>query len=152
MTLIIEPYEAVGYLKFGMNHDDIVASMGEPLRSTTSRGGNTILWYDDNKLNLILENDHLVEVGFAPDMPVSIRGIHPFTDPDAFASLCKLDGSPCEVLGFIVFRRLGITLTGFHDKDESQKALTAFTSGRWDALESQMKPFHFQPAGPRSPS
>jgi hypothetical protein len=133
-----------------MNHDAIVATMGEPQRVTKNHLGNLELWYDH--MNVIMEGDRLVEAGFAPDMPVSICGIHPFTDPDAFASLCELDGSPCEVLGFVVFRRLGITLTGFHDKDESQKALTAFTSGRWDVLESQMKPFHFQPAGPRSPS
>lgn len=141
MTLTIEPYEAIGLLRFGMNESDIVASMGDPHRVTKNHMGNSELWY--GHMNAIVEDDCLVEVGFAPDMPVSICGIHPFTDPGAFANLCRLDGNPCEVLGFIVLRNLGITLTGFHDKDESQKALTAFARGRWDVLESQMKPFVF---------
>jgi Fe2+ transport system protein FeoA len=145
MTLIIEPYEAIGPLHFGMRQDEIVASMGEPQRITKNHVGNTELWYDH--MNVIMEDDRLVEVGFSPDMQVTVRGMNPFTDPTAFASLCRLDGRPCEVLGFIVLRKLGITLTGFHDKDESQKALTAFARGRWDVMETQMKPFYIHPTG-----
>lgn len=152
MTIVIEPYEAIGLLHFGMSQDDVVASMGEPQRLTKTRDGNPILWYNDNELNVIIENDGLVEVGFSPEAPVSIRGIHPFTDPDAFTKLCKLDGSPHEMLGFIVLQNLGITMTGFHDNDESQKAVTTFTRGRWDALASQMKPFSLKAAGPSSSS
>ena len=144
MTIIIEPYEAIGPMHFGMSQDEVVAAMGNPQRITESRGGNPILWYNDNDINVIMEHGSLVEVGFGPKAPVSICGFHPFADPGAFANLCKLDGKPCEVLGFIVFRNLGITLTGIHDKDESQMALTVFARGRWDVLDSQMKPFASQ--------
>lgn len=145
MTLIIEPYEAIGPLHFGMRQDEIVALMGEPQRITRNDMGNSELWYDH--MNVIVEDDRLVEVGFASDMQVSVRGINPFTDPTAYVSLCRLDGNPCEVLGFIVLRNLGITLTGFHDKDKSQKALTAFARGRWDVMATRMKPFHILPTG-----
>lgn len=145
MTLTVEPYVSVGPMRFGMSQREVVAAMGNPQRITQSRGGNTILWYGE--ANAILENDRLVEVGFGPRAEVSVCGIQPFVEPDAFAGLCRLDGNPCELLGFIVLWQLGITLTGFHDKDESQKALTAFTRGRWDVVKSQMKPFHIQPAG-----
>ena len=148
--MMIEPYEAIGPLHFGMDQNDVVAAMGEPQRITKSRRRNILLWYGD--VNVTMEADKLVEVGFGPAAPVSIHGIHPFTDQGAFDSLCRLDGNPCKVLGFIVFRNLGITLTGFHDKDESQKALTAFARGRWDVLEPQMKPYSLQATGPASRS
>jgi hypothetical protein len=148
MTLIIEPYEAVGPLQFGMSHDAIVATMGEPEWVTKNYHGNPELWYDH--MSVVMEGGCFVEVGFAPDIPVSICGIRPFAEPDAFARLCKLDGSPLEVHGFIIFRELGITLTGFHDNDESQKALTAFARGRWDVFEAEMKPFHIQSSVPGS--
>jgi hypothetical protein len=141
MTMVVEPYESVGALQFGMRQDEIVAAIGEPQRITKNYMGNSQLWYDDNKFNVVVEGDRLAEVVLSPSIEMSIRGINPFTDPTGFASLCRLDGSPCEALGFIVLRNLGIALTGFHDKDESQKALTAFARGRLDIVESQMKPF-----------
>lgn len=139
MIVTIEPYEAIGPLRFGMSRDEVVAAIGNPKRVSNNRRGNPVLWYD--WLNVIIEPDGLVEVGFGPEAPVSIGGMNPFSDPDTFINLCKLDGSPHEVLGFIVLQRLGITLTGFHDNDESQKSITAFARGRWDVLNSKMEPF-----------
>ncbi|WP_137173105.1 hypothetical protein [Massilia sp. HP4] len=37
--------------------------------------------------------------------------------------------------------QLGITLTGFHDNDIDQKAITVFERGRWSDLISELKPF-----------
>lgn len=142
MTLTIEPYEAVGPLRFGMSQDEVVAAMGNPQRVTKNRSGNAVLWFGE--VNAIMEGDHLAEVGLGPQAPVSVCDVHPFTDPDALNKLCKLDGDPREVLGSIVLRRIGVTLGGFHDQDESQKGITVFSRGRWDVLESQMKPFIFQ--------
>lgn len=139
MILNFEPYEAIGPLRFGMTQDEVVAAMGSPQRITKNHLGTPELWYND--LNAIMENNRLVEVGFGPNAPLSICGIRPFVDQGAFVELCKLDGNPHEVLGSIVLKRLGISLGGFHDNDESQKGITAFERGRWDVLDSQMKPF-----------
>ena len=43
--------------------------------------------------------------------------------------------------GFIVLLNLGITLTGFHDDDIYQRAVTVFARGRWDGQLSDLKPF-----------
>ncbi|MCW4463814.1 hypothetical protein OK349_19080 [Sphingomonas sp. BT-65] len=122
-----------------MSQDEVITSMGDPQRITKSRNGHPILWYDG--FNVMMEDEALVEVGFDPKASVSICDIDPFSSSDAFAKLCKLDGNPCEVLGTIVLRDLGVSLGGFHDNDESQKAITAFAHGRWDILEAKMKPF-----------
>lgn len=142
MTLKIVPYEAVGPMRFGMNQDEVMEAMGSPQRVTRNRNGNAVLWFGE--LNVIMEEDHLAEVGIGPQASVSVCGVHPFTDPYALAQLCRLDGDPREVFGSIVLRRIGLTMGGFHDKDESQKGITVFSRGRWDVLESQMKPFVFQ--------
>jgi hypothetical protein len=39
---------------------------------------------------------------------------------------------PYEDVGYIIFYKLGIAVTGFHDNDESQKAITIFEEGYWD--------------------
>ncbi len=47
-----------------------------------------------------------------------------------------------EDLGFIISPALGMTLTGFHDRDPSQKAITVFERGLWDdALAGAKPPF-----------
>lgn len=152
MTLKIEPYVRIGPLQFGMNQADVVASMGEPQRVTKSRGGNPILWYNNNEVNVIIEGDRLVEVGFGPNAQVSICGMQPFAEPEAFGKLCRLDGNPYEALGSIVLKSIGISLGGFHDNDESQKGITAFERGRWEVMVSQMKRYGLKAAGPASGS
>jgi hypothetical protein len=72
---------------------------------------------------------------------VTVRGVNVFSGPDAFPKLCRMDGAPQEVVGFIVLLSLGITMTGFHDFDEAQKAVTAFARGRLDFAKPDMKPF-----------
>jgi hypothetical protein len=122
-----------------MSQEEVVAAMGSPLRVTRNRSGNAVLWFGE--VNAIMEGDHLAEIGIGPQAPVSLHGVHPFEDSDALTQLCRLDGAPREALGSIVLRRIGVTMGGFHDKDESQRAITVFSRGRWDVLESQMDPF-----------
>jgi hypothetical protein len=81
----------------------------------------------------------VVEAYFLPATEISVSGIEVYKDAQALRKLCALDGAPKEFLGFIILLNLGITLTGFHDGDESQKAITAFASGRWDRLSGEMK-------------
>lgn len=139
MTITIEPYQSVGLLRFGMSQGEVIAAIGDPKQLTKNRTGNPVLWYEG--LNATIENGSLVEVGFGPEEAVSVLGVRPFSEPGGFTMLCELDGNPQEVLGFIVLENLGITLTGFHDKDDSQKAITVFERGRWDALKPNMKSF-----------
>ena len=135
----IVPYEAVGPVRFGMNLQEIREALGEPELITKDRRGNDVLRYEG--MSVTVASAGAVEVGLLPELRVDIENIDVFNTPSAFNRLCIMDGSPQECLGFIVFLKLGITLTGFHDRNESQKAVTAFVAGRWDAMRPQMKPF-----------
>ena len=61
-----------------------------------------------------------------------------FEDPDqtVLERLCDEDGKPCQTLGFIVLLNLGITLTGFHDGNEDQKACTVLRKERGESKKT----------------
>ncbi len=40
--------------------------------------------------------------------------------------LCRLDGSPKNAYGFIILGKFGLAVTGVHDSDASQLAITVF--------------------------
>ena len=139
MNIIVEPYKGVGPLRFGMNQEEVVSTFGTPEQKTQNHVGNTVLWYQE--LNATFENGALVEVGLRPNKEVLVLGVRPFYDPEGFSRLCELDGMAQEVLGFIVLEKLGIAMTGFHDGNVDQRAITAFAFRRWDAFKPKMKAF-----------
>jgi hypothetical protein len=55
--------------------------------------------------------------------------------------LRSYDPHPFEWVGFIIFLEIGIALTGYHDGDTAQRAMTIFPQGRWDAYRDQFSPF-----------
>ena len=137
----IIPYKSVGPIAFGMTVAEIHAAIGQPFLTDTSYIGDTVLRYKN--LNAVVSAAGLVEVGLLPEMPTFLMGISIFSSPSAFFDLCRRDGAPQECLGFVVLLNLGITMTGFHDGDEAQKAVTVFALGRWDSMAPDMQPLLF---------
>jgi hypothetical protein len=136
---LIEPYVSVGSIKFGASYDEVVATLGEPRSVERNRLGETIIRYD--RFGATISSHGVVEVYFLPDTDVLLAGIDVFGDAAAFRSLCALDGEPKEFMGFIILLKLGVTLTGFHDGDASQQAITVFGKGRWDQLLGEMQEY-----------
>jgi hypothetical protein len=64
-----------------------------------------------------------------------------FAEPNLIAFLTRLDPNPFLFVGFVVFLELGIRLSGFHDGDESQKAIGVVRGGYWDEFVSEFVPF-----------
>lgn len=114
-------------------------ALGEPLRSSSNSLGEDVLDYD-SLLVSVSPSTGVVEVGIRPLARPTISGIEVFASPQALRRLSECDGAPHEVVGFLVFLNLGITVTGLHDGDQSQRAVTAFARGRWDDVGG-MKPF-----------
>ena len=135
----IDPYVSAGPLRFGEGYHEVKSDLGEPISENKSRLGDMILRYDG--FGATIAKVGVVEAYFLPTTGVCISGVDVYADAQAFQKLCALDGAPKECLGFIVLLKLGITLTGFHDGDESQKAITAFSKGRWDRLSAEMKKY-----------
>jgi hypothetical protein len=135
----IEPYIGAKPILFGMSEETVVATLGPPLRK--SRNFRKELSLDYPLMNVGFDNRGLVcHIGFLPDSEIFFGKLPVFL-PESFRELCQLDGSPKEVLGFIVLLSLGIAFTGFHDSDESQRSVTVFPVGHYDALRPKMVDF-----------
>jgi hypothetical protein len=134
----IRPYAGVQQLTFGMSPLDAAARLGPPATVTTNRLTEEVHRYE--AMLLTFDRDGLAEIGMLPESNPCVGGLQVLA-PENFDELLELDGAPQETLGFIVLRRLGLTITGVHDGDGSQLAATAFRRGRWDRLGDQMRPF-----------
>jgi len=135
----IVPYVGALPVRFGQSEDDVVLLLGDPQLRSTNYFGNPSLHY--GPVNFGFKNGNgVVHAGFSPGSIVKVAGLDPFA-PSGFDKLVALDADPMEVLGFVVLLNLGITFTGFHDDDDSQKAVTAFVRGQYDELRAEMTPF-----------
>jgi hypothetical protein len=146
MDLCIAPYAGVGPLRFGARPQDTRAFLGEPRASRAQPGklrelheGGIACTYEGGRDQL-----RLVEIGFGKTAgDLEYEGMRLFEVPrtEALQRLLADDPEAAEVLGSLVFLRLGLTMTGFHDRREESLAVTAFTRGRWDAHIPNMKRF-----------
>tara|TARA_R110000787_G_scaffold14348_3_gene44253 strand:- start:277 stop:615 length:339 start_codon:yes stop_codon:yes gene_type:complete len=107
----------------------------------SKKGDETVVRYEG--IRATISSRGVLEVSFLPEVNVSLLGIDVFGNPEAFRKLCELDGAPKEFVGFIVLFKLGVAMTGFHDGDDAQKALTVFEKGHWDQFASELKDYAF---------
>lgn len=141
MIFELKPYKRIGSIFFGMTPSETESMLGRPDRVSKNRRSELEYHYRFATVRFSADEGKVVEVGFSRDSKVIVCGVQVFTDPSAFDVICEADGAPYEYMGFIVCLSLGVTLTGFHDNDESQKAITVFAQGRWDHLIPKMKRF-----------
>lgn len=143
MRFELEPYNGIGPLRFQMAQDEVESLLGPPARRMKDRDGEIELMYPTLSARFDPNSRSLVEVSFLPGSELIVDGIYIFEDRSGFATLAFRDGDPRERVGFVLLYRFGVAMTGFHDNDESQLAVTAFCSGRWDSLRSSTKPLLF---------
>ena len=143
MTFEIVSYVGAKPLLFGMTEDQAERAVGAPLKTSVNFLGERNSNYEGFNISHSAQSGGLVEVGFSSDVNVVIRGVELFREPEAFPKLLQQDSCPYEHVGFIILLDFGITLTGFHDNDPFQRAITAFTRGRWDHLKGKFKKLKF---------
>jgi hypothetical protein len=139
-------FEIVSYvgakpLLFGMTEAQADRFVGQPLSKRLNFRGELDAQYEWCSIRFDPQNGTLLEVGFTSFAHVKVCGLDLSRDPDAFRKIIQQDSCPYELHGFVVLLDLGITLTGFHDRDPNQLAVTAFTRGRWDTLKIKLKRF-----------
>ena len=135
MTIEIIPYSAFGPLSFDKTtKDDCVLLMGDPLRKRTNRKGVEEYEYQQFIVRFDPRTSTVRECTLLPYADATIDGIAVTWDRNFLRLVCEQDQSPRDVCGFILFLRLGIAVTGIHDDDESQLAVTAFSKGEFNDL------------------
>ena len=142
----IHPLIGVGAIEFGMTPSQVAYLIGPPDDFEVDESNNERREFRrENGLQAVYsENRGLVELGFSRNISeLCFYGKAVFSLPelDVINQIIDADNHPYFLLGFVVFLSLGITLTGFHDENEDQKAVTVFEKGRWDSMKANMKPF-----------
>lgn len=137
--IVLTPYEGAGPIVFGMNAEEVVASIGSPKSSIKNRRGETVFRYEER--NITLSNEGVVEVELLQESDTYLCDVAVFSDPNALRKLCVLDGAPKECLGAVILMNLGVSVTGLHNQDDSQTSISLFVRGRFDVLRSQMEPY-----------
>ena len=128
MTIEIIPYSAFGPLRFEKTtKHECVRILGEPLKKRTTRRGIEEFEYEQFIVRFNPETLTIRECTLLPYADATINGITITWDRNFLRLACEYYQSPSDVYGFIVLPRFGIAVTGIHDDDESQLAITAFT-------------------------
>lgn len=144
---VIRPFEGAGAINFGMSPSNVAALIGDPDQISTNhlkqrvefRSFMNVAYATDSGKNLIVNH-----IGFGRQMQeVLFENANLFRDDprDVLRALTLADRNPMIYLGFVVFLNLGVALTGFHDNDISQKAVSVFERGAWDKRLAKMAPF-----------
>lgn len=138
----INSYNDINGISFGSSEADAVAYFGQPVRRSVNREQEQELHFTDFILRFDANSGQLRECTLLPKRRSMVNGHHVSWNDDFLRWLASEDTALMEVLGYIVSLKLGIAITGFHDGDESQKAIHAFRENDWNIFRSRMRPFH----------
>ena len=146
MAYEIKSYWGAGTLVFGMSPDEVHELLGKPRFSRSDPGRLREIYRGCPALTFVGGDGELklVEIGFAKAAgEVIYRGANLFAGEHmaVVQRLCGEDPAPREVVGTLVFPKLGISLTGFHAGPKESLAVTAFAPGRLDAQLARSKPY-----------
>jgi hypothetical protein len=142
MTIEIIPYSAFGPLSFGETTTyGCGLLLGEPLKKRINRKGVEEYEYEQFIVRFDPKTSTVRECTLLPYAEATINGITVTWDRNFLRLACEQDQSPRDMFGFIVLQRLGIAVTGVHDNDASQLAITAFSKGEFDDLLSESTPY-----------
>jgi hypothetical protein len=139
ITFTIEAYVGPLPIRFGMIRKDVAEMLGPPLSVHRSVFGREI--EERKNLSFAYSNDGLSEAVFSPGVELFFSGTELFHHPNLIGFLRQFDDSPFEWVGFIIFLRLGLCLSGFHDNDESQKAIAVFCRDYYHEYEKDFRPY-----------
>lgn len=133
----ISPYVGPLPLRFDMRRHDVPACFGVPAKPFRADD-----WFGSVRVGYT-EAQEVADVGFGPrDVTLSFSGKRLWDDEridDPMPLLLQHDPEPMAFYGFIVFLKIGVTCTGFHDDDSSQRAITVFRRGLWDRFIPKAK-------------
>ena len=141
----IVPLVGTTSVQFGMVPDEVAVRLGSPDQTTKNYLRQRVEFRSFMNIAYSLDAfPRLCNIGFGRQMEnVIFKEVNLFQSPSTqvIEHLATFDESPLEYLGFVVFLELGLALTGFHDQDESQKAVSLFEKGAWDRKRDRMKEF-----------
>lgn len=144
MTLEICPDQGLGDLKFGMTVGEVRSVLGQELDRSVRDEITEI--YFENYLNLAFRNDALYRIGatrYSSGITYKNTDIFAAEPLSVLKAMEAEAGGAFEMYGFIVFPKLGLSVTGFDDDDVENKAMTISVPEEWQSLRDELTPISF---------
>lgn len=116
----VEPGVGALPIKFGMTAKQVAAELGKPESKQVNWLGNTNenRFMSNIRVGYSKETELVFDMSCCKDKAIAVmfQGIDLLHDNSRFEVLLKADGEPMELLGFLVFPKLGIGLSGYHGR------------------------------------
>ncbi|WP_124800778.1 hypothetical protein [Paraburkholderia phosphatilytica] len=136
------PHHGVAEIRFGMSSGEVESRWGASTRKFNNFLGDRTE-VRDAIIVACAENGTVAEIGFPSSYAnVMMRGVRIFQHDynRTIVELRAFDHDAYEGDGFIVFKTLGVSLSGFRGDDFKALTVTAFESGWWDKSLEDMGP------------
>ena len=132
-------YQSANGLGFNDPSERAEELFGKPRLEQRNREGELELFHDDFILRFSADGSGFRECTVPFDSSIRLDGEElGWTEAD-LESLCKLDGEPMEFHGTVILFGKGVALTGMGKGEESDRSVTLFRRGDWDAFKEGMK-------------
>jgi len=134
-------YRSVNGLKFGDSPERAEELFGKAGLNQRNQEGELEMFYE----NLILRFSQGTEIFRECTVPFNVQtqlnGQNVDWSVAGLKSICEADGEPMEFYGTVILFNQGVALTGIEEGAESDRTVTIFNLGDWDAFRKGMKPF-----------
>jgi hypothetical protein len=145
MNWILTPYQSFGLIEFSESQASVIHKIGEPNITIKNPGKVKQRFLDDSVL-VTFVSKKVSEISLVPsDQNVAyVQDINIFggNGKEIVRKLSEIEsGEVFIAFGILVFPNLGMTLSGIHDGDRSQAAISGFSRERYAALNITLKPF-----------
>ena len=137
------PKQGFHPLLLGMTGEQVERALDEVPKVAKSRllSSEEDWFFPGSYTRVSMRDGRLVEASVTPPARLWFHGRSLFEAENLWRELVVMDGHAEVFLGFLVLRKLSMTLTGFHDGDTAQLAATVFEAGRWDQFAQEGKAF-----------
>lgn len=141
MVLYAEPYIGALPVRFGMSPVEVAAVIGPPSAVLPGVFGTTAEARPKLMIGYDRANNCVYEVNCHVGTTLMFQGHDLLAHVDPIAFLRLFDPNPVLFVGVVLFLKLGIQVSGFHDCDESQKAISMFIKNIYADYAEDFAPF-----------
>lgn len=138
--LTLDPYRAVGPIRFGATIAEVGSVLGAPefIRTTSrrereERRGPITVTYSSG--------GGVAEVTLHEPAQLIVSGVDLFQARESYRQLLEGGHAALESLGLLVIPEIGVSLGGFHSDELLPMSVTCFEHGRFDRLLPSFRPF-----------
>jgi hypothetical protein len=140
-TFELIPYVGPSPILFGMTHSQVAELLGPPA-NTDTREDNSVHEHRNGSRVGYSESLRVREVSLWLPNIVLVLGNDLLTTTDFVEFLLKLDPQPRESLGFLIFNKIGVTVTGYAPViEEDTRTVNVFAQGCWDKALEHSEPY-----------